>query len=353
MRRGERCIAVERGEDGLSRAALLVDGRLEDLLLDGHDDRLAPESIHLGRVDRVVPALGAAFVRLEGGARGWLRGGHHAPGTTVAVQVTRRADPGKAVPVSDRLLFKGRLAILTPGAPGANPARSIRSPAARERLAVLGARGLAGADAQTGVVLRTAAADAEDADILAEIAGLKDLADETRTAAQGTEPRLLLGAPDAMARAFRDWADPAPDSVVEAPDAFERLGVWDAISALRAPEVRLPGGGFLLIEATRAIVAIDVNTGEDFAKNAAATANLAACAEILRQLRLRGLGGAVIVDFAPVRKGARQGIEKALKASVAADPVETILGGWTPMGRFEMTRRRERSPLAEVIDAHL
>lgn len=352
MSRAGRIIAVERGSEGLSRAALLVDGRLEDLLLDGPGDQLAPESIHLARVDRVVPGLGAAFLRLDDGSQGWLRGGAYRPGAMVVVQVTRWADPGKAVPVTDRVLYKGRLAILTPGAPGANIARGIRGHEARERLAGLGVQALEGIVDHTGLVMRTAAAEAEDGEVLAEIAALRAVADDTAAAAHGAEPGLLLGAPDAAARAFRDWADPAPDTVIEDDDAFERLGLWDAIAGLENPRVALPSGGFMLIEATRAMVGVDVNTGDNFGKGAAAAANLAACPELMRQLRLRGLGGAVIVDFAPVRKGARQGIDKALKQAAAADPVETQLGGWTPMGRFEMTRKRERRPLAEVVDAH-
>jgi Ribonuclease G/E len=353
MSRAGRIIAVERSAAGFSRAALVIDGRLEDLLLDGPGDQVAPESIHLGRVDRVVPGLGAAFLRLADGTQGWLRAPGLRPGAMALVQVTRWADPGKAVPVTDRLLYKGRLAILTPGAPGANIARGIRGHEARARLAALGERALDGIGAHTGLVLRTAAAAADDDDILAEIAALRDVAAETdAAAAAGGAPRLLLGAPDAAARAFRDWADPAPDTVIEDDDAFERLGLWDAIAALERPEVPLSGGGFMLVEATRALVGVDVNTGDNFGKGAPAAANLAACAELMRQLRLRGLGGAVIVDFAPVKKGARQGIDKALGQAAAADPVETQLGGWTPMGRYEMTRKRERRPLAEVIDAH-
>lgn len=352
MSGAERIIAVEREADGLSRAALLVDGRLEDLLLDGPGDHIAPEGIHLARVDRVVPGLGATFLRLEGGLQAWLRGGGFRPGDMVVVQITRWADPGKAVPVTDRVIYKGRLTILTPGSPGANIARGIRGHETRDRLAGLGARALDGIADHTGLVMRTAAAEAEDDEVLAEIAALRAVRDETAAASRGTDPRLLLGAPDAAARAFRDWVDPAPHSVIENDDAFERLGLWDAMTGLEDPRVGLPSGGFMLIEATRAMVGIDVNTGDSFGKGAAVAVNLAACPELMRQLRLRGLGGAVIIDFAPVKKGARQGIDKALKQAAVADPVETQLGGWTPMGRFEMTRKRERRPLREVIDAH-
>ena len=349
----DRTIAVDRPRGGPARAALLVDRRLEDLYLDAApgDALPAPESVHWARVERVVPGLGAAFLRLGNGAEGWLRAPDLRSGTMLAVQVTRWAEPHKAVPVTERVLFKGRTAILTPGAPGANIARGIRGHEARARLEALAAQAMAGAPEGSGLILRTAAAEASDDEVLAEVAALRAVAADTMAAATGTKPLLLLDAPDAAARAFRDWADPAP-SVVDAADAFERLGVWDAVEALRSPVVALPGGGRMSIEATRAVVAVDVDTAADFGKTAAATANLAACAELPRQLRLRGLGGVVLVDFAPVKKGARQGIENALKRGFAADPVETTLGGWTPLGHFEMVRKRERRPLVELLPAH-
>lgn len=350
----ERIIAVEHGPDGPGRAALLVDGVLEDLFLDPRpDDGLpSPESIHWARVERTIPALGSAFMRLDGGAEGWLRAPDLRPGAMRLVQVTRWAEPHKAVPLTDRVLFKGRLAILTPGAPGINVARGIRGHETRERLAGVATAAMQGAAPDDGVILRSASTDAGDDEISAEIAALRRIAAEALAAAKGEVPARLLDAPDAAARAFRDWADPAPDRIVEDDDAFERLGVWDHIAALRATVHPLPGGGRLSIEATRAMVAVDVDTGSDFSKNAAATANLAACAALPRQLRLRGLGGVVLVDFAPVKKGARQGIENALKRAFAADPVETVLGGWTPLGNFEIQRKRERRPLAELLAAH-
>lgn len=349
----DRTIAVERPADAPARAALLVDGRLEDLYLDPPpgDALPAPESVHWARVERVVAGLGAAFLRLGNGAEGWLRAPDLRSGTMLAVQVTRWAEPHKAVPLTDRVLFKGRTAILTPGAPGANIARGIRGHEARARLEALAAQAMAEAPADTGLILRTAAATASDDEVLEEVAALRDLAAETAAACTGAAPIRLLDAPDAAARAFRDWADPPP-AVVEGADAFERTGVWDMIDALRRPDTPLPGGGRMSVEATRAVVAVDVDTGSDFGKSAAATANLAACAELPRQLRLRGLGGVVLVDFAPVKKGARQGIENALRRAFAADPVETTLGGWTPLGHFELLRKRERRPLADLLPAH-
>jgi Ribonuclease G/E len=335
-----RVIALEAG-----LAALVVDGVVEDVLADPPpgDPTPRPEAIYRGRVDRTAPAIGAAFVTLEGGATGWLRDPEAKPGQTRLVQVSRWVEPGKAVPLADRVILKGAFALLTPGAPGANVARSVRGHAARERLAVLAAEGLSGADPDLGLVMRTAAAEAEDDAVLAEIAALRaDWARVDSSAATG----LLRPAPDAETRAIRDWRDPAWDAVDDGSDAFERLGVWDALAAAARPRVDLPGGGWMSVEATTALIAVDVNTGDDFSKGAAQRANLEACAALPRALRLRGLGGVVVVDFAPVKKGARQGIDAALKRAFAADPVETSVAGWTPLGHVEIQRKRERWPTA-------
>jgi Ribonuclease G/E len=67
-------------------------------------------------------------------------------------------------------------------------------------------------------------------------------------------------------------------------------------------------------------------------------------------LRLRGLGGVVLLDLAPIRKGARQGVDNALRRAFADDPVDTRIAGWTPLGNVELLRKRERRPLRELLD---
>jgi len=134
-----RVIAIERRDDGRAIAALVVDGRLEDIFVDPRpgDAAPAPEALYWARVDRVAPQMGAAFLSLPSGQSGWLRGAERRPGAMALVQVSRWAEPGKAAPLNDRVIFKGRLALLTPGAPGANVSRGVRGHAARERLAAL------------------------------------------------------------------------------------------------------------------------------------------------------------------------------------------------------------------------
>ena len=149
--------------------------------------------------------------------------------------------------------------------------------------------------------------------------------------------------------AWRDWVDPDPDRVEDAPGAFAAEGVLEALDALRDPAEALPGGGRMTVEPTRALVAVDVDTGGDTTPAAGLKANLAAARALPRALRLRGLGGQIAVDFAPLPKKDRRQVEQALRAAFRADLVETALAGWTPLGHFELQRKRERLPLAQAL----
>jgi len=90
-----------------------------------------------------------------------------------------------------------------------------------------------------------------------------------------------------------------------------------------------------------------VNTGGNTTPAASLKANLAAARELPRQLRIRGLGGPIVVDFAPMPKKDRPRLEQALRSAFRSDQVETALVGWTALGHFELQRKRERLPLAE------
>ena len=105
----------------------------------------------------------------------------------------------------------------------------------------------------------------------------------------------------------------------------------------------------MTIEPTRALVAVDVNTGSDFSLPAGLKANIATAKDLPRQLRLRGLGGQIVVDFAPSPKHERRTIETELRRAFKADSIDTILVGWTTLGHFELQRKRERLPLPEIL----
>ena len=333
---------------GREAAALIVDGRLEDLLIEP-PEAAGPGvgAIYRGLLDRPVKGQGGIFVKLAGGARGFLREtGGLAPGQTVICQVSGHAEPGKALPVSLRLLFKSRLAIVTPGAPGLNISRRIREEDLRAGLAALAEAGMAGSD--FGLILRSAAAGAAPEEIAEDIAAMRGLAEAVIADLSGP-PELLVDAPGPHEAAWRDWADPAPDEVAEGEGAFAAFGVPEMIEALRRPLVALPGGGSMAVEPTRALVAVDVNTGADTSPAAGLKANVAAARDLPRQLRLRGLGGQIAVDFAPMPKKDRSALEQQLRAAFRAEGVETSLAGWTPLGLYELQRKRERLPLVEAL----
>lgn len=342
MKQG-RVIVIEPGPPTM--AALIVDGRLEDLLIDppAGDETPMIEEIHRVRVRRVIARQGAAHVKLESGGKGFLRDAKDvAEGDLVVAQVTGFAEPGKGPPMTAHRLHRGRYAILTPHASGANVSRALKDPEERARLAAIGAERVD--ENGPGLIIRTAARDRERETILEDIDDL--LALEASVAADGP-PGKLADAPGAEVTAWREWGD--PDDLIREAGAFDQLGLWEEIRALRTLRADLGHGAWMMVEPTSALVAVDVNTGADMSNDAAAKANLATCNGIFRQLRLRGLGGQITIDFAPMRKNDRKAVESALKKAAAADPIRTTFAGWTPLGQFEMLRKRERRPIRELL----
>lgn len=337
---------------GRAAAALMQDGRLEDLIIDpAGATPLAPGAICRARVDRLVKGQGGVFLRLPEGARGFLRDrGGLREGQALLVQVSGSAEEGKAVPVSARLNFRGRHVIVTPGAPGVNVSRRIRDDALRDLLVRLGETALAGRSDPPGIVFRSIAATAPDDEIAAELGQILDLAQAILADREGG-PELLLDAPEPADQAWQDWADPPPDSIEDGADAFEATGAAAAVQQMLQPRVELGGGAWAEIEALRALVAVDVNTGSDHSPAAGLKANIALARDLPRQLRLRGLGGQIVVDFAPMPKRDRGTLEQTLRAAFRSESAETVLIGWTAMGLYEISRKRDRMPLARLLTA--
>jgi ribonuclease G len=347
-----REILIEDLPQGGTGAALRIDGRLEDLILDpaDHDGTPRPEAIYLGRVGKPMKGIGGAFVELGGTATGFLRGQRVPPaGRAVLVQVSAAADPGKAPPVSDRVLLKGRAAIVTPGAPGCNVAKSIQDDRRRELLAAVARSALAGMPDAPGIIVRSAAAAMPDTAIADELAQLLERWAMLRERAQEAKPGLLAPAPSAADIARREWMSP-PTSLAHAPGSFEANGVWESVCRLLAPACPLGSTASMFIEPTKALVAVDVNTGNEQSPAAALKANLAAAGALPRELRLRGLGGQITIDFAPLAKADRRKIEAALAGALKRDGIDTTIAGWTNLGHLELHRKRARIPLSDLRD---
>ncbi|MGR3495612.1 ribonuclease E/G [Citreimonas sp.] len=340
-----RLIALDTWQ-GREAAALMVDGRLEDLLIDA--DRPRPGHIYRAVADRPLKGQGGIFLRTPDGSA-FLRGAKGmAPGDRLLVQVTGYAEGGKAIPVTDRLLFKSRYAIVTPDAPGINVSRRIRDEDARD--AVLAAAHDALADTPlpegAGLILRSSCETAAQDDIAEDVAAMAGLAAQV-LADPGTEPELLVEGDAPHALAWRDWVEPA--EIDAGGGSFARHGVDESIEALLAPRVDLPGGGWMMVEPTSALVAVDINTGADGSPAAGLKANIAAFRDLPRQLRLRGLGGQIVVDPAPSPKKERKQLDQVLRAGLKRETTESVLAGWTAMGLVEIQRKRDRLPLTEIL----
>ena len=321
-------------------AALIVDGRLHDLLIDSDAPR--PGTIYRAHALRPMKGQGGMFLQTPDGNAFLRQVKGLAPGDALLVQVTSHAEPGKAIPVTTRILFKSRYAIVTPGAPGINISRRIKDDDLRDELMLVAKEVMEG---EHGLILRSSCEGADPEDIAEDIAAMAQLAAQVMADGSG-EPELLVQGDGPHELAWREW--PATEVDGE-PGSFDRHGVLDELEALRSPEVPLPGAGSMCIEPTRALVAVDVNTGNDTSPAAGLKANIAALRELPRQLRLRGLGGMILVDAAPAPKKDRRQMEQVLRAALKLDDTETVLAGWTQLGLMELQRKRERVSLREVL----
>lgn len=276
---------------GETRAFLEEDGRLEGLAILRDSGPLALGTLLLGRVRRLDRRLNAAFVALPQGPDGFLPLSE-APatlseGTLLALRVTRVAAEDKGPRLTGKL-------------------------ESRERAPASG--------------------------------------DEPRVLQRGGSLLPALAARAALVRAD----DPAAFALV--PEGMERQllpaglpeqAAWDqAIDALLQPEVALEGGGSLIVETGRTLCAIDVNLGS----GEAAAVNEAAARALARQLRLRALGGRVVIDFLDSHEsGKRAAVERTLKEALAQDPERVKTLGWSRGGLYELTRRRSQPALHEIL----
>jgi Rne/Rng family ribonuclease len=379
-----RELVIERSPFGL-KAALLEDGRLleVDLLDEPRDDPRG--DVVLGRVRRVDPDLGAAFVDCGLTADAWLGArdarfitgaARAAPiermlheGQGVLLQVRQGPIAGKAPRVTGDVALVGVHLVLRPRRREvALSARLERTPAAaaqQARAAALFPEG--------GVTLRRSAPLASDAELLAELARLRAQWAAVEVAARAATPparihavddplhRLLLEriAPDlerivvgdqallARARAWlAEWQPALAERLVSVADPFEATGAAEQLEQALQPSVPLDGGGSLIIQPTAAFTAIDVNGGG----RRALEANLTAAREIARQLRLRRLGGTAVVDFIDLpARAARARVLVALRDALARDPLPVQAFSMSRFGLVEISRKRTGPSLAELL----
>lgn len=330
---------------GRHAAVLLKDGLLEDVLIDPPEGRIPPGTIYRAKAGRPMKGQGGIMLESPDGPLFLRQSKGIAPGSHLLVQTTTFAELGKATPASTKLSVKSRYILATPGAPGVNVSRSIRDEERRVELQdLIGSLDFAD---DTGLIIRSAAEFAEDEAIHADAEATLSLTRDLLADKEG-EPERLLDGPNAEETAYREW--PIPDQTLTDPKAFADFEVEARIETLRTAGQPLPGGGSIYVEPTRALVAVDVNTGGDTSPAAGLKANIAAVRILPRLLRLRGLGGQIVVDMAPMPKRDRVRVEQQIRTALRAETVETAFVGWTPLGHAEFQRKRERLPLEELLE---
>ncbi|MCI5041268.1 MAG: ribonuclease E/G [Donghicola eburneus] len=327
---------------GREAAALMEDGQLEDFLVDSDAPR--PGTIYRARADRPIKGQGGMFLTTPDGPAFLRQVKGVAPGDMMLVQVTGYAEAGKAIPVTQKLLFKSRYAIVTPDAPGLNVSRSIRDEEERDRLLEIAHEEMA--DSSYGLILRSDCSGADAEDIAEDISAMMAIAEQA-LADTSAEVELLVEGDGPHLCAWRDWT--APAEVISDQGCFESHGVLDVLAEIKGARVPLSAGAFLFVEPTRALVAVDVNTGKDTSLAAGIKANLASAKALARALRVRGLAGQIVIDPAPMPKKDRRQFESALRAAFKAETDETTLVGWTTLGLFELQRKRGRAPVPELL----
>ena len=385
-------LLIEHGIGEL-RLAEIKDGHVVGFGFENPDDPLGPGRCHLGRITRLEPALQAAFVDLGGGAGGFLSTRRLPPGVAgdrgnrplfegqkLLVQVRRGPAGDKSAELSARPEIAGIALVYRPMGAGVSLSNRIGDPAERDRLARLLEPLLDG----DGFIVRTAAVGAQETALAAEAGALKAAWRDLMKAAEHgqvgplpdgpydqpvvrlvrsrltAETRQILvdtAADQALLRRYLGQSPTDAEAAVAlhtgAVPLFVEYGAEAALEAALEPEVVLPGGGRLLIEATRALTAIDIDTGADTGGASPAASrravNLAAARAIPGELRRRQIGGLVVIDFlkADGQKTAAEGqILKTLKAGFADDTAHVQLGRFSALGLVDLARQGDGPSLA-------
>lgn len=370
--------------DGWQTLALLEDGALLEYSRQPLEAGEAGNLV-LGRVERVVPALGAAFVQIGQARNGFLplreseayRAQNpndadtlHA-GSEVLVQVQKEAHGEKGAALTRDVALAGSYLLFLPNNRHVGCSKRVTDEADRERL-LRTARALAGGSC--GLVLRHSALEADERALADELDALRTAWENARKVAPYRKaPAVLYRPGDALDGLLRDlapkrrllvranlpvreeWRGQADWEQLPTPDAQALLMARSIQESLRAAlrrRVQLPGGATLVIDECEALTAIDVNSaantqgGPDFALRQ----NRSVCAEIARQLRLRAIGGIVLVDFVDMPTDEQRAeVARALAESLADDRAKVVLHGFTALGLMELTRKRTRRSLREQL----
>ncbi|SEI99082.1 ribonuclease E [Demequina mangrovi] len=391
---------VVREKDHRVQIAVLEDDVLVEHYVSHQAQQSMAGNVYLGRIQNVLPGMEAAFVDIGRGRNAVLYAGEVnwdaaglegkakrielalKPGDTVMVQVTKDPIGHKGARVTSQISLAGRFLVYVPGGGVTGISRKLPD-TERNRLKKL-LREVIPSDA--GVIVRTAAEGASEEELRADVERLKrqwqTILDESKPGTKA--PKLLRGEPDMAIRVVRDIFNEDFDSLTiqgddtwnslsmyvgqVAPDLMPRLhkfaGDRDVFAEARIDEqlakgmdrkVWLPSGGSLVIDRTEAMTVIDVNTGKFVGKGGTLEEtmtlnNLEAAEEIVRQLRLRDIGGIIVIDFVDMLLEAnRDRVLRRLIECLGRDRTKHQVAEVTSLGLVQMTRKRVGQGLVEAF----
>lgn len=361
-----------------TRMALLEGGRLAELVLERNAGASPVGCIYKGRIRNVLPGMQAVFVDIGREKNAFLYIGEQAAsefavGREVLLQVVKDAIGSKGPRATTNLTLPGRYVVLLPLGDHVAISRRIESDEERERLRLLAEEAC---PSGMGMIVRTVAAGCHGDELRNDVAYLKNLWQTLQARAQiAAAPTLLYRDVDLAIRIVRDhldrdvdrllvdhrdthsrmvellkFSDPELVSCVqlcEGGDLFAGRGLDEEVAKLSEREVMLRCGGYLVIDHTEALTVIDVNTGrftgDTSLSDTVFRTNQEAAAEIARQLRLRDIGGIIIVDFIDMESEEQQhAILEILNGYLRQDRTRANVLGFTSLGLVEITRKKAR-----------
>ncbi|QOR44894.1 Rne/Rng family ribonuclease [Trueperella pecoris] len=389
-----------REQDGLNQIAVLEDGVLVEHYVARHTQTSMVGNVYLGRVQNVLPSMEAAFVDIGKGRNAVLYAGEVnwdavgmngkprkiedalKSGDTVLVQVTKDPIGHKGARLTGQITLAGRHLVLVPGGSMTGISRKLPEKE-RTRLKNILKKVV---PSEHGVIVRTAAEGATEEQLQGDVDRLAKAWVDIQAKSKSTKnaPSMLKSEPELAVRVVRDifnedfnqlkvagdeaWTT-IHDYVEElSPELVDRLEHWesdkDIFAASRVDEqlakafdrkVFLPSGGSLIIERTEAMTVIDVNTGKftgsgGSLEETVTRNNLEAAEEIVRQLRLRDIGGIIVVDFIDmVLEENRDLVLRRLIECLGRDRTRHQVAEVTSLGLVQMTRKRVGQGLVEAF----
>jgi ribonuclease E len=379
----------------------VAEGQLDEFALETSAREQTKANIYKAVVVNIEPSLQAAFVNYGGERHGFLPISEVHPdyyqekvqgqgqtkiqrvlrkGQEIIVQVYKEETASKGAYLSTYISMPGRNLVLLPKQAHLGISRKIEKEDERLRLKELAQE--IGLPPEMGLIIRTAGQQAKTKDLAKDLQFLlRQWENLNRTAAEQKAPCLLYRDLDLITRSVRDYLTPDINSIlVDDPEAFQQLRGWllmaaprqlqalklykdplpifsryqleEQLDSIYAELVPLKSGGSIVINPTEALVSIDVNSGRSTSQKdleeTALKSNLEAAQEVARQLRLRDLGGLVVIDFIDMRdKKHQKEVEAALKQSLKRDKARVSVGHLSKFGLLELSRQRLR-PTAEA-----